>query len=103
MTSKKTIEKRLEKLAQAISPDETLIENVMSRINTKSIAIPFTVISQNIWRTIMKSPITKLATAAVIIIAAVLLITILDKSATPAYALEHTIEAGRSIRYIHPI
>jgi len=38
MTAEETIEKRLEKLAQAISPDETLIENVMNRIDTKSIS-----------------------------------------------------------------
>ena len=69
MTSEKTIEERLEKLAQAISPDETLIENVMSRINATPIAGPSIGPVQNIWRTIMKNPITKLAAAAVIIIA----------------------------------
>ena len=69
MTSEETIEKRLEKLAQTISPDEALIENVMSRINAKPIAGPSIGPAQNIWRTIMKSPITKLAAAAAIIIA----------------------------------
>jgi tetratricopeptide (TPR) repeat protein len=48
----------------------------------------------------LKSPITKLA-AAMIIIAAVLLITILDKSATPAYAIEQTIDALKNVRFIH--
>ncbi len=43
-----------------------------------------------IWRTIMKRPVTKLATAAAIIIIAVLGITILDKSTTPAWAIEDT-------------
>jgi len=69
MTSEKTIEERLKKLAQAIRPDEALIENVMSQIIAKSIANPSIGSAQNIWRTIMKSPITKLAAAAVIIIA----------------------------------
>jgi outer membrane lipoprotein-sorting protein len=69
MTSEKNIEEKLEKLAQAISPDETLIENVMSRINAMPIAGPSIGPAQNIWGTIMKSPITKLAAAAVIIIA----------------------------------
>jgi outer membrane lipoprotein-sorting protein len=41
----------------------------------------------NIGRIIMKSPITKLAAAAMLIFAAVLSITILDKSATHAYAV----------------
>jgi len=69
MTSKEPLEKRLEKLAQAISPDDKLVENVMGRIDTTPIARPSIGPSQNIWRTIMKSSITKLAVAAVIIIA----------------------------------
>ena len=51
----------------------------------------------NIRRIIMKSPITKLA-AAVIIIAAVLAITVRDES---AYALTHTIKANHTVRYLH--
>ena len=69
MTSEGTIEEKLEKIAQAISPDEALIQNVMSRIDAKPIAGPSIGPAQNIWRTIMKNPITKLAAAAVIIIA----------------------------------
>jgi len=69
MTSEITIEERMEKLAQAIRPDETLIENVMSQINAAPIANPSIGLAQNIWRTIMKSSITKLAAATVIIIA----------------------------------
>jgi len=51
----------------------------------------------NIWRTIMKTRIAKLATAAVIIVVVVLGVTLLDKSATPAYAIEQTIQAMRSV------
>jgi hypothetical protein len=58
-------------------------------------------IRPNVWRKIMKKPITKIAAAAVIIIAAVLLITFMDKSATPTYAIEQTIEAGQDMRYLH--
>jgi hypothetical protein len=53
-----------------------------------------------IWRTIMKNRITKLAAAAVIIVAVVLLITLFDVSAPTAYALEQTIEASHSIRCV---
>jgi hypothetical protein len=53
------------------------------------------------WRTIMKNRITKVAAAAVILIAVVFAIAILDKSATPAYAIEQTIEAFRTIRHLH--
>ena len=101
MTAEETIEKRLKKLAKAISPDETLIENVMSRIDAKSITSPSIVSVQNVWRIIMQSPITKLATAALIVIAAVLIITILDKSTTPAYAIEQTIDALKNVRFVH--
>ena len=49
----------------------------------------------------MKSPITKLAAAAVIIVGLVLSIAIWDKTASTAYALEQTIEASHSVRYLH--
>ena len=49
----------------------------------------------------MKSKITKLATAAVIILAVVVSITFLNKSVTPTYGFEQTIEAYRGLRYIH--
>ncbi|MHC4331875.1 MAG: hypothetical protein ACYSWW_27545, partial [Planctomycetota bacterium] len=55
----------------------------------------------NIWRIIMKSQITKLATAAVIVVAVVILLTVLDKSTTPTWALEQTIETLREIESIH--
>jgi len=38
MTAKKNIEDKLEELGQAIGSDESLIENVMSRIDAKPIA-----------------------------------------------------------------
>ena len=46
-----------------------------------------------IWRIIMRSQITKLATAAVILLAVVLSVTILDRTVTPAWAIEDTVEA----------
>ncbi|GAG85455.1 unnamed protein product, partial [marine sediment metagenome] len=54
-----------------------------------------------IWRTIMKNRITKLATAAVIILIAVLGITLLEKSATPAWAIEQTIEVLKRYSAAH--
>jgi hypothetical protein len=53
------------------------------------------------WRIIMKSQITKLATAAVIVVAVVILLTVLDKSTTPTWAIEQTIETLREIESIH--
>lgn len=56
---------------------------------------------QTIWRTIMKGRISKLAAAAVIVIAVMLSINIFDKSVAPAYAIEQTIEAFKNVRYMH--
>lgn len=55
----------------------------------------------DIWRKIMKSSITKLTAAAVIIIGVVLTMTIWDGTVTSAYALEQTIQASHSVRYLH--
>jgi len=58
----------------------------------------------NIWRMIMNRPITKLVTAAVIIIAVILSMNLLDKSIPAAYAkytIEQSIEANHDVRYIH--
>ena len=87
MTIKKTLEEKLEKLGQAIGSDETLVENVMTRIDAKSISSPSDVTTQNIWRTIVKKSITKLVAAAVIIIAVALLITVQDRLESPAFAI----------------
>lgn len=54
-----------------------------------------------VWRTIMKSRIPRLAAAAVIIIAAVLSIYFWDKSIPAAYALDQTIKANHTVRYLH--
>lgn len=50
---------------------------------------------------IMKSKITKIAAAAVVVLVVVLFVSFLDKSVTPTYALEDTIKANNSLRYVH--
>jgi hypothetical protein len=52
-------------------------------------------------RFIMKSPVTKLAIAAVVIIAAGLSVQFLGETGSVAYALSQTIEANHSVRYLH--
>ncbi len=72
MTPKETIEEKLEKLAQAIGPDETLIEDVMSRIDTKSIGESERIeklSTKLIARRLIMNRFTKFAAAAVIIVA----------------------------------
>ncbi|MHC5060711.1 MAG: hypothetical protein ACYTFK_06475, partial [Planctomycetota bacterium] len=55
----------------------------------------------NIWRIIMKKPMTKIATAAAVILIAVLGITFLEEITPTAYAIEQTIQASHSVRYLH--
>jgi hypothetical protein len=54
-----------------------------------------------IWRTIMRSPVTKLTAAAVIIITAVFLVTFFEKAAAPAYALDQTIKANNTVKTVY--
>lgn len=55
----------------------------------------------NIWRTIMKTRITKLAAAAVIMLIVVLSITFLDRTVTPAYGITDLPELLLSAKTIH--
>ncbi|NIP23796.1 MAG: hypothetical protein GWN67_01225 [Phycisphaerae bacterium] len=55
----------------------------------------------NIGRIIMKSPITKLAAAAVIVAAVMLSIHLWDKSTLSAYAFKETVEAMQGKRSFH--
>jgi tetratricopeptide (TPR) repeat protein len=60
-------------------------------------------IGPNIRNIIMRSPITKLTAAAMIVIAVVLLVTISEKTITPTYAIEKTINALKNVRFLHLI
>jgi hypothetical protein len=53
------------------------------------------------WSFIMNSKITKFAAAAVILIAVGISFTLMEKTTTPAYAIEQTVEAYNSIRWLH--
>lgn len=92
-------EERIEKLIKKINVtprvqthDKTLNDALAAQEEWKNEQSANT--EPNIWRIIMKNPMTKFATAAaVILIAAILSITILDRLVTPAWAIEQTIEA----------
>jgi hypothetical protein len=73
------------------------IEKLIKDSKSKKLPTP----QQNIWRTIMRSRITKVAAAAVIIIAVVLSISVLDNFVAPAYAIEQTIEVSKNINSFH--
>jgi len=105
MTSQKKIEEKLEKLAKAIAPDEKLVANVMSRIDAIPIAAPKENEKLNtklILRRLIMNRYTKYAAAAVILITALIVWSRIPYTVVPtAYALQDTIEAYNSIRYLH--
>ena len=97
---------RIKKIAKKIQIDKTAIDHV--RILTDAEAAlensktTRSVVNQpNIWRIIMNKPITKLATAAAIILIAVLGITFLDKAVTPAYGLTEALQVYKQANIIH--
>ena len=79
--------------------DDRIISDVLTALD-KSEKTQSVSPEPNIGRLIMKSKITRVA-AAVIVMAVVLSTIFLDKSATSVYAIEQTIEANRTMRYLH--
>lgn len=96
MTAKDDLEKRLEELGHAIGSGKSLVQSVISGINVSTIAE-----SNTIERRFTMNRLTKLAAAAAIVIAIALSITFLDRSVTPAYAIEQTVEALQNVRFMH--
>jgi len=81
--------------------DERVLGNVMGALE-ESKKKNSTAIQPNIWRIIMKSRITKLAAAAVIMVIAVLLsITFFDRGATQAYGMSEAWELIRQAKTLH--
>jgi len=80
--------------------DERILGDALAAMEESAKAEP-ALAELNIWRMIMKSKIVKLATAAAIILAVVISVTILDKSTTPTWAIEQTIETLREIESIY--
>jgi len=92
-TKKSSAVMPIEKDKQILNDALTAFEK--SKINTPAQLQP------SVWRIIMKSRITKLTIAAALLIAAVVTITFIDKSASLAYAFEQTMTAVEGMRYFH--
>jgi len=84
----------------AAEMDRRTLQDIL-QAQEKSQNQPSADLPPNFWRIIMKSKITKLTAAAVIILAVILSMNLLDKSIPAAYAIEQTIEAGQDVRYLH--
>ncbi|MFH1614644.1 MAG: hypothetical protein ABIG61_06140 [Planctomycetota bacterium] len=96
----KNIEKVIRKLDLSLDINTKTDEAVLSKLlraQEKTKQTKLAAIRPDIWRIIMNKPITKLATAAAVILIAVLAITFLDKAVTPAWAIEDTIKALENI------
>jgi tetratricopeptide (TPR) repeat protein len=76
------------------------IHSEISKVTAESKEIKSAKGELNVWRVIMKSRITKLASAAVIVLAIVFCTTFFDKSGTPAWGIEQTVEALEEVRTI---
>jgi len=104
MTPEKTVEEKLQELARAIGSEDGLVENVMSRIDaepTYKAERNTKLKNQPIIRRFIMNHFTRFAAAAVIIIAVVLAVNLLWKSTPLAYAIEQTIQANHTVRYLH--
>jgi len=101
------VEKQFEDFIDDINFDDVPSPNHCDKLEQKLLAAMTAQSRQKgqslrIWRIIMKSKIAKLATAALIIMAIILgLTTLLDQSATPAYAVEQTIEAFKNVNTVY--
>ncbi|MHC4555711.1 MAG: hypothetical protein ACYS80_00245 [Planctomycetota bacterium] len=80
--------------------DEKILDNALS-VMEESKKYKSVLAGPNIGRFIIKSRMTKIAVAAVIIIAVMLLISVLDKSVTPVYAVEQTIAAIKEVKTVY--
>jgi hypothetical protein len=101
MRSSDDIKKYFKNAALSTNPDtdEQVLKQMLSV--SKKTTTNNSAIKLNKWRIIMKKPISKMAVAAVLVIAAALSIVFVGTAATPAYALEQTIKAGQDLHYLH--
>ena len=80
--------------------NERIINDSLNVLN-ESQDLQLSPIEHNIWRLIMKSKITKITTAAVLIGAIFFSLTLVDESTAPVYAIEQTIQIMQTIRTAH--
>jgi hypothetical protein len=96
------IEKLIKKLRYKTSAEthDRVLGNVLQALDKKQKVGATT---PDIWRMIMKNPITKLSTAAVIIVCIALTIPFITKIATPAYSVEQTLQAMQDLQTMYMV
>ena len=98
------IERSIKKLRYKTSVEthEKVLGNVLQALDEKQKQKP-SATTPDIWRIIMKNPIIKLSTAAVIIVCIALTITLIEKTVTPAYSFEQTLQAMQDLRTMYMV
>jgi hypothetical protein len=104
MRPAENIEKLIRKLRYKTSAEahEKVLGNVLQALDEKQ-EQKGGVVKPDIWSTIMKTKVTKLAVAAVIIVCVMLAIPFMEKTVTPAYSFEQTLEAMQDLRTMHMV
>ena len=104
MTAKESLEQKLEKLGQEIGSDDALVENVMSRIDTK-VTYEFNkagkLKNKLIIRRFVMNRFTKLAAAAVIIAIGISIHYFTGSGTSPAYGITDVPELFSKARTLH--
>ena len=102
MKPAENIDKLIKKLKFSASPqlDERVHADISRQLQESKKTQP-ALTGPNIWRIIMNNRIAKLAAVAAIIIAAGLLVIFFEKSITPAYAIEQTVEAFEKVDSVY--
>jgi len=97
MKSAKDIEQSIKELA--VESSDRIHARILDKLlRTLDRSKKTTTVEQtSIWRIIMESRMSKITAAAAVVVLVLVGVTLIDRSATPAYAIEQTIEAMRSI------
>lgn len=102
MRPRKNIEKTIKKFDIDINPEkDQQIFDKLKKVHAKSQQSKHGISKVDIGRIIMKSKMTKFATAAVIVAVAILSITFLGNSVTPAYGITDALSLYKKARTVH--
>jgi hypothetical protein len=103
MDNKNKVESRLEAMGSELRSRESVVSDVMKRIDMipDSAAPVRKQRDAMIWRLAMNKYAKIAAAAAILIVALVVTVTILEKSTAPAYALDQTVTAFQLVKFVH--
>jgi len=104
MRPAENIEKLIKKLHYETSAEthDKVYRNVMQALD-KQLKQKAGAAAPVLWRIIMKSPITKLSTAVVVIACIALVVSFTEKIVTPAYSFEQTLKAMHDLRTMYMV